>query len=323
MRKSIALTLGEASSKMSGHVALLNYRYLNLCVKAEAASLLIVTVEYDGHNLDIEQVADVASPREDQLQVYPKSPDLLVPISKAIATVHPEFKQEVIKEENNNGSSSSDNEEEEDKSILLTMPEVDKNRRDALMEGVKLLYDETTAELTAIYETYTQKAIIQLMDGKAEEIDECKKALDDLKKEHFDLADNYRKNKEKEIEDAYKHYMEQKEEKNKNKQEHEAATNKKAGHSLKMGEVAADLLIPEPAIPIIGKKKPEMPKAPKMPEMPKAPKMPEMPKAPKVEAPKMEMPKMEMPKPDVPKPDVPKPDISKMEMPKAAKMPKK
>ena len=319
MRKSIALTLGEASSKMSGHVALLNYRYLNLCVKAEAASLLIVTVEYDGHNLDIEQVADVASPREDQLQVYPKSPDLLVPISKAIAAVHPEFKQEVIKEENNNGNSSSGNEEEEDKSILLTMPEVDKNRRDTLMEGVKLLYDETTAELTAIYETYTQKALIQLMGGKAEEIDECKKALEDLKKEHFDLADNYRKNKEKEIEDAYKRYMEQKEEKNKNKQEHEAATNKKAGHSLKMGEVAADLLIPEPAIPIIGK----------TPEMPKAPKV----EAPKMEMPKMEMPKMEMPKPDVPKPDIPKPDISKpdiskpdiskMEMPKAPKMPKK
>ena len=314
MRKSIALTLGEASSKMSGHVALLNYRYLNLCVKAEAASLLIVTVEYDGHNLDIEQVADVASPREDQLQVYPKSPDMLAPISKAIAAVHPEFKQEVIKEENNNGSSSSGKEEDEDKSILLTMPEVDKNRRDALMEGVKLLYDETTAELTAIYETYTQKALIQLMDGKAEEIDECKKALDDLKKEHFDLADNYRKNKEKEIEDAYKRYMEQKEEKNKNKQEHEAATNKKAGHSLKMGEVAADLLIPEPAIPIIGK----------TPEMPKAPKV----EAPKMEMPKMEMPKMEMPKPDVPKPDIPKPDISKpdiskMEMPKAPKMPKK
>lgn len=306
------MTLGEASSKMSGHVALLNYRYLNLCVKAEAASLLIVTVEYDGNNYDIEQVADVASPREDQLQVYPKGSDLVIPIGKAIAAVHPEFKQEVIKEENNSNA-SSENVEEEDKSILLTMPEVDKNRRDALMEGVKVLYDETSAELTAIYETYTQKAIIQLMDGTAEEIDECKKALKDLKKEHFDLADGYRKNKEKEIEDAYKRYLEQKNENTKTKQEHEAATNKKAGHSLKMGEVAADLLIPEPAIPIIGKKQ----------EMPKAPKAPEMPKVPKVEAPKVKAPKPEMPKMEMPKPEVPKPDVSKMEMPKAPKMPKK
>ncbi len=303
MRKSIALTLGEASSKMSGHVALLNYRYLNLCVKAEAASLLMVTVEYDGNKLDIEQVADVASPREDQLQVYPKSQDLVIPIGKAIASVHPEFKQKVVTEENNNSSYN----EEEEKSILLTMPEVDKNRHDALMEGVKVLYDDTSAELTGIYETYTQKTIIQLMDGKAEEIDECKKALKDLKKEHFDLADSYRKNKEKEIEDAYKRYLEQKDENTKTKQEHEAATNKKAGHSLKMGEIAADLLIPEPAIPIMGKKT-EMPKAPKTPEMPKAPKV----EAPKVKAPKPEMPKMEMPKPDV----------SKMEMPKTPEMPK-
>ena len=286
MRKSIALSLGEANSKMSGHVALLNYRYLNLCVKAEAASLLMVTVEYDGNSYDIEQVADVTSPREDQLQVYPKGPELVAPIGKAIATAHPEFKQKVVEEKKHN---SSPDDEEEDKSILLTMPEVDKNRRDALKEGVKVLYDATKSQLTSIFELYTQKTIIQLMGASAQEIDEAKKALEEMKKQHFSLADGYRKNKEKEIDDAYKRYMEQKDEKAKSKQEHEAATNKKAGQSFKMGKLAADLLIPEPAIPIMVKE-PKVPDVPKKPEMPKAPGMP---KAPKPEMPKV--PKPEMP----------------------------
>lgn len=245
MRKSIALMLGEANSKMSGHTALLNYKYLNLCVKAEAVSLLCVTVKYDGNNFDIEQVADVTSPRKDQLQVYPKGPELVPHISKAISTVHPEFKQEVVEEK---GKQQNSDNEEADKSILLTMPEVDKNRRDVLMDAVKALYEETKVQLTNIFELYTQKTIIELMSGSAEEIDEAKESLEDIKKQHFDLADGYRKNKETEIEEAYKRYLEQKEQKEKSLQEKEASTNKMAGQSFKM---------------------PEMPKAPEMPEMPK------------------------------------------------------
>lgn len=231
MRKSIALMLGEANSKMSGYVALLNYKYLNLCVKAEAVSLLSVTVEYDGNSFDIEQVADVASPRKDQLQVFPKGPELIPYISKAVSTVHPEFKQEVVEEKRKRQNSDNG---EADKSVLLTMPEVDKNRRDALMDAVKILYEETKVQLTKIFELYTQKTIVELMSGTAEEIDEAKESLEDIKKQHFDLADGYRKNKEAEIEEAYQLYLEKKEQKEKNQQEKEASTNKMAGQSFKM-----------------------------------------------------------------------------------------
>ncbi len=260
MRKSIALMLGEANSKMSGHAALLNYRYLNLCVKAEAVSLLCVTVQYNGNEYDIEQVADVTGPREDQLQVYPKGPELIPYISKAIATVHPEFKQEVVEEENQQDSDG----EEADKSLLLTMPEVNKDRRDALMEAVKVLYDETKVELTATFELYTQKVVVELLSASAEEIKEAKDSVEEIKKQHFDLIDGYRKNKETEIEEAYKRYLEQKEQKEKSQQEKEASINKQVGQSFKM---------------------PEMPKA----EMPKA-------EMPNVEVPKAEVPNVEVPK---------------------------
>ncbi len=230
MRKSIALTLGEANGKMSGYVALLNYKYFNLCVKGEPVSLLSVTVEYDDIEYNIEDVADVACPREDQLQVYPKTPGLVYYIGKAIATVHPEFKQEVVEEEN----SESIDEDEKERSIILTMPEVNKDRRDVLMDAVKVLYEETKVHLTSNFELYSQKIILQLTGASAEETDEAKDSLEELKNQNLDLAKAYREKKEEEIEEAYQRYLEKKTGMEKNEQEHEAATNKQAGQGFKM-----------------------------------------------------------------------------------------
>ena len=69
---SIVRLLGEAQGKMNGYVALLALRYSNLCVKAEAASLLSVTITLDGQNMNIEDVADVALPDQNVLAVVPK-----------------------------------------------------------------------------------------------------------------------------------------------------------------------------------------------------------------------------------------------------------
>ena len=70
--------IGECNSKMNGYAVLLNYRYMNLCVKAEPASLLNVSVVCEDRPLDIEQVADVTiSPDDFHFEVYPKDSDLL------------------------------------------------------------------------------------------------------------------------------------------------------------------------------------------------------------------------------------------------------
>ena len=44
MRNSIKILLGELDAKLTGHAGLLNYRYMNLCIKAEPAALLSLTV---------------------------------------------------------------------------------------------------------------------------------------------------------------------------------------------------------------------------------------------------------------------------------------
>lgn len=239
MRKSISFLLGEVESKMSGYVALMNYNYFNLCVKAEPASLLSITVEYDKNSFDIEQVADVAMPQENQLQIYPKDPALLFAIGKAIATSHPEFKQDIVVDKDNEeeNSDNSEKDDDADKSILLTMPVVNKDRRDALMDGINLLYNETKTQLDANFNLYTQKLALKLENASPEEINEAKEALENIRKQHNDLAKEYHENKEKEIETAYQLYLEKQAEQEKNKQEQEAATNKEAGLGFKMPDM--------------------------------------------------------------------------------------
>ncbi len=239
MRKSTALTLGELESKLSGYVALLQFRYSNLCVEADPASLLPMTITYNDTNYDIEQVADVAIPREDQLKIFPKAPELLFAIGKAVVEYHPEFKQEVVDDNENdeNDSSSKIEDENENKSLLLTMPEVNKDRRKVLLDGVKALYEELKVTLDANVELYTQRAVAELAGAKAEEINEAKDGIKSIKKQHYDLAKSYRENKDKQIEEAYKRYQEQKAQKEKSKKEEEAAINKKAGQAFKMPEM--------------------------------------------------------------------------------------
>lgn len=240
MRKSTAITLGELESKLSGYVGLLQFRYSNLCVEADPVSLMPVTVEYDGDSFDIEKVADVAIPRDDQLQVYPKDPLLLLTIGKAIAEYHPEFKQEIVEDKDEDESSTSNEDKnenkDENKSLLLTMPEVNKDRRDVLMDGVKVLYEQLKPTLDTNIQVYTQRVVTELAGASVSEIDEAKESIEEIKKQHFELAKTYREKKEKQIEDAYQRYLEKKSGVEKNQKEHEAATNKQATQRFKMPE---------------------------------------------------------------------------------------
>lgn len=243
MRKSIALLLGEVESAMNGYTALLNFRYMNLCVKSDVASLLPVTVDYGDGHFDIEKVADVARPNETQLQVFPKSPDLLFAIGKAIAKTHPEFKQEVVdfelsEEEQMPPMEDADEEESyEDKMIVLTMPVVDKDRHDLLITAIDGLHEETKMKIDAYFGVYTQKIAAKLSLGNPEELDEAKKALEGIRDQYKDLAQQYYDNKKQEIEEAYQLYTEQHEAEEQSRKEEEAATNKEAGQGFKLDDL--------------------------------------------------------------------------------------
>ena len=193
----------KAQKKMSGYIGLLSFRYMNLCVKAEIASLLPVTVFVNGQETNIEEVANVNMPNEFQLGVYPKEPDQLSDIIAAIYEAHPEFKMEK--------KSTGDTEDESSQFVLYTMPEVDKDRHDLLMDAVKSLYDECRVRLKTIYGEYQARFAELLVKVSPKEAEDAKKALDDLNDKCHDMVIDLLNKKQDEIEEAYQRYLEEKE----------------------------------------------------------------------------------------------------------------
>lgn len=184
--------------KLNAYVALLNYRFINLCVKAEVGSLLPVTVVAD-KEYNIEDVAQVTTPDDYQLDVYPKMIDYLQPIIEGIFDVHPEFKMEIQKVEYS--------EDPKDRHLLYTMPEVNKDRYDLLTNTAKVFYEECNLEIDKECALHT--AGIPELAGKMpiENIEEIEEVLEHTIKEYHDKSKELYQEKLIEIEEAYQRYL--------------------------------------------------------------------------------------------------------------------
>ena len=69
MNLYISAAIKELQEKLNAYLALLNYRYSNLCVKAELGALMPVTVAAE-KEYNIEDVAKVATPDEYHFEIY-------------------------------------------------------------------------------------------------------------------------------------------------------------------------------------------------------------------------------------------------------------
>ena len=226
MKRQIQQLLGEAKGKMNGYVSLMVFRYSNLCVNADAASLLPVTIVIDDEEMNIEAVADVGIPDENVLAVIPKDPDNLFAIGKGVMKAHPEFRMDLVQNENSD--------DEEDKYLTFTMPEVDKNRHDLLIDGVDGLYQQCETRVSAVLDIYSVRIGKELVGVDPSVIDAVKDQLQELHDFFKDLMEKATETKKKEIEDAYQAYLAEQAEKEQQKQETDAAHNVAASMSMKM-----------------------------------------------------------------------------------------
>ena len=204
MRKSIEALISEMKSKMSGYAVMLQYRYMNLCVKAEPAALLSFTVTDDeGEETNLEEVASAGLANDYQLEIYPNDQKILFAICKGIKEAHPEFKIDTRTEE-------SDEESEENQVVIVcTMPEVNKDRHDLLIEGVDTLYDQCKAKLDANHATYKTRLTAKLVGSSEDDIQEAEDELEKVYKTHDDICLEYKEEKVKEIEEAYQRYLDE------------------------------------------------------------------------------------------------------------------
>jgi len=237
MRRSVYNLLREVQQKMSGYTVFMNYQFMHFGVKAEPAALLSVEVELGGESMNLEDVADVAIPKDDQFALIPKEQDYLFAICKAVAQAHPDYKiEQKSMNEEEEGSEGAESEEGDDKYVLCTMPEVNDDRHDAGMDYVKAVYEEMTAKIEAANAAYDVKIAKQLVGAKPEEIDEAKEELKKLYDQIMEICKSYREEKEKQIETAYQEYLTKKAESEKTESERQAARGEDKGSKLDLSQ---------------------------------------------------------------------------------------
>ena len=194
----VTSAIAGLKEKLNGYVALLNYRYTNLCVKAELGALLPVTVIAD-KEYNLEDVAVVFTPTKYQFDIHPKLRDYLQPIIDGIFDVHPEFKLEIQQVEKSD--------DQRDKHLLYTMPEVDNDRHDLLENLTKVFYEECDADIDKELALHTGG--LPELAGKmsVEDIDEIKDELFNIRDEYHDKTKELKQEKLIETEEAYQRYL--------------------------------------------------------------------------------------------------------------------
>ena len=203
MKRSIISQYDQLKERLSGYVGMMNFRYMNFCVKAEAASLIPVEVPIEGEFKKIEEVANVANNDDYSFKVFPIYDEDFEAVGQGIAMVHPEFKQEP----ETMTVELDDGQKVEVKYILLTMPEVDDNRYDVLKNAVGVIYEECKAQMERAKAEAEARLGIMLVDEKPEDVDKMKKAVDELWKTWTEKRDQLHEDKLKEVEEGHQKYL--------------------------------------------------------------------------------------------------------------------
>ena len=207
MRRAVGQQLEQLKSKLNGYVALLVYRYGNLCIEANPFSLLPIQLMVDGEMRHLESVANVSIHEKYHFIIVPQYEDDFFAIGQAIRESHPEFKQEL---------KTFDGYDEDDpagKYIYCTMPEVNKDRHDFMLEAVDGLHDECKGKMEAAHKVCMAKLEVMMVGASESDMDKLKDYVDEIVKSFTDMREKTHDTKTQEIEDAYADYQKQQEEK--------------------------------------------------------------------------------------------------------------
>ena len=209
MKRAISNQYDQLYEKLKGYVAMLNFRYLNLCIKSEAASLIPVKVMIEGSPKNLEQVASCAKKDDYHIWIVPKYDDDIKAIMDGVARVHPEFKQKIDSFKIQSPDENMEMKEHDVRYIELTMPDVNDDRYDALKDAVDICYQECKTLMEAAIDKAKAEIAILSVGEPEEDIDGMKKVIDKLTQKTEEHRDKLRDQKLKDIEDAYKNWLSQ------------------------------------------------------------------------------------------------------------------
>lgn len=214
--KTINELFDETKQKMNGHAMLYYFHLSNLCVTADPMALLSATIKIEEQDLNLEDVAIVSVPNDKQFAIIPKDAEYLLPITKAIKLEHPEFEMEEKTEKDEITG-------EDNIVIYYTMPKMNKDRHNICMEYIKTDFDLTNSKLDAIFSQGSAKIALKMSNASEENIKLAKDKLQEIYDWHTNTIKKLREDKEKEVEDAYKAFLTDKQEETKATEEKQAA----------------------------------------------------------------------------------------------------
>jgi len=234
MRRATIAEYDRLADKLASLVAMMDYRFKNICVKAEEVSLLPITARIEGEDKNLEDCATIGKDDDYHFMIFPKYDEDMMDIAVAIARVHPEFRQERKSMPVTVPDRDGNEKEVDAKYILLTMPEVDDERYDVLKETVKVEYNLCKEQMEGA-NIVAQAKFATLAAGETkEDLDILQEEVDNLNEEWSGKRDDIHAAKLKEIEDAHRKWQEEQEESNQQRREEEAARGESAATSMKI-----------------------------------------------------------------------------------------
>lgn len=178
----------------------LSYRFASyLCVYAEPMTLLPIVV----NGSKLEDLVDIAIPEKDKFQFFMKRENDLPMIRQAMEDEHPEFLVEIKQDY------FYENQMDAEDTLLFTMPPVNKDRRDLLLQGVDLLYNDALGRFE-IQKGQCVATLTKSLATQPDMLDDAKNDLDDLYEVKKKALDDVKQKKIYEIEEAYERYEQKK-----------------------------------------------------------------------------------------------------------------
>jgi len=220
MNSFVESEINNMEKRMAGYQYLLNYRYQNLCVKAEPSAFLPVTVNATGTDQNIEDVADVMNLDDFHIAILPKMTNCLNEIHQGVLNAHPEFLMSI---------GQTDKNDPDTQYLVYEMPKVNKDRYEFLTEAVKSLHDECQLRLDEA-QGEEKAGFADLLVNNPDELKPANDEIDKLHKTYSENIQELLEKKNQEIEEAYQRWQ----------SEEAALSNYKPDdvtHRMKMGEL--------------------------------------------------------------------------------------
>jgi ribosome recycling factor len=207
MKRSIIKAFEEMESKLSGHVAVATYRYMQLCVKAEEMALLSVSFNIEGEEKYIEEVAKVAKPDDYTFIVIPNFDEDMPAIRNGISKYYPTFKQETGQNDVEVGNGEHDPQKIQVNYLKLTMPPVDEDRKKQLQEKVGKIYNECKDQMSQTLAA-ARATLTSLAESENQEVkDTVTRSLESSQKKWEAHRDKIYDEKKKEITEGHDKWM--------------------------------------------------------------------------------------------------------------------